>query len=169
MKSGKWVLSRVSQITDNLILLKIVCTCMKCLILLTDRSTLETDLLVDSVAKFHYISEQPLAMVFHFLFLFPRNIVGSYQYGMAHHPTAVRQIWDFWGLFLTLFSYLDWDRTVYKNKQMFIFISRGCQGFWPIGSPNGPITSKDHVFTMGMCVYALIVHCDVTPLCNVTY
>ncbi len=42
--------------------------------------------LVDRVSKFLYISEQPLAKVFYFLFLFPKNIVGSYQHGTGKSP-----------------------------------------------------------------------------------
>ncbi len=33
----------------------------------------------------------------------------------------------------------------------------------PYGLPHGPIASKYHIFTMEMCVYAWIVHCDITP------
>ncbi len=39
----------------------------------------------------------------------------------------------------------------------------------PHGSSHGPITNKDHVYTMGMPVYASIVNCDVTSMCDVTY
>ncbi len=59
-----------------------------------------------------------------------------------------------------LFSYLDTIKHI--NKCLFFKDVVWVTDLY--GSPNGPITRKYHVFTMGIRVDAPIVHCDVTPI-----
>ncbi len=59
--------------------------------------------LVVRFAKFLYISGQPLTMAFYLLFLFPTNLEAHITMALAHHPTPVLPIGNFWCLYPTNF------------------------------------------------------------------
>ncbi len=58
---------------------------------------------MDRNAKFLYISELPLVMLFYLLFLFPKIIGADVTMTLAHYTTPVLHIGDFWCLCPTEF------------------------------------------------------------------